>query len=101
MATYSQSPATLDITAVVGDDVTFTLDFDINLTGYTFAAKRGADSVTVTAVNLAAGQISVSATDTETTSWGAGRANWWISATTAGGYTRTFVSGSWTQAARE
>lgn len=39
MATISSVPETLDLEFVIGDEFTFEVDFDANLTGYTFEAK--------------------------------------------------------------
>lgn len=38
MPTFSQLPGDLTITLAVGDSVNFTLDLDVDVTGYTFSA---------------------------------------------------------------
>lgn len=38
MPTFSQLPGDLTVTFVVGDEVTFTLDLDVDVTGYSFTA---------------------------------------------------------------
>jgi len=100
MATTDQLPDRLDVRMVAGDDFSFTLDFDIDLTGYTFEAKRGADAITVTGTDLAGGALTVSVTDTQSASWVRGRQGWWL-AGTVGGITRTYVAGIWELRPRE
>jgi hypothetical protein len=66
MADFTQTPGILNITATHGDDFSFALDFDINLTGYTFSSKvitiatNALVTLTVTSVDLPTGKLTLS-----------------------------------------
>lgn len=98
MATYSQRPGTLDIEIVQGDDLTTgTLDFSDSLSGYTLAATcnpLGGASVTLTVntVDLSAGQISLTITDTISAALPVGAHEWRLTRTISGN-TRTVLAG--------
>ncbi len=69
MAEATQVPGELDIKIAQGDDLSILLDFDIDLTGYTFEAKvdetdAGNTVITVVDTDLSAGQITLTMTDT-------------------------------------
>lgn len=69
MAEVTQVAGVLDIKINKGDDVSILLDFDIDLTGYTFESKvdetdGGNTTITVVETNLATGQITLTMTDT-------------------------------------
>ena len=69
MAEVTQVPGALDIKIAQGDDLSILLDFDIDLTGYTFEAKvdetdAGTTVITVVETDLSAGQITLTMTDT-------------------------------------
>ena len=69
MAEVTQVAGVLDIKINKGDDVSLLLDFDIDLTGYTFESKvvesDGTETVfTVADTDLSAGQITLTMTDT-------------------------------------
>jgi hypothetical protein len=65
MANFALSPGVLNISATHGDDFLFNLDFDVNLTGYSFDAEVVTIAtnvlvpMTVTAVDLAEGQLTI------------------------------------------
>jgi hypothetical protein len=66
MTDFSQSPGILNIAATHGDDFLFNLDFNISLAGYSFLANVVTIStntlvpMTVTTIDLAEGQVSIS-----------------------------------------
>lgn len=82
MATISALPEALDLEFVIGDEFSFDLDFDENITNYTFSAKlilvtafsangdplvtENVTDFTVIPVSLAAGQISLTLNETQT-----------------------------------
>lgn len=114
MATFEQLPAEVGVKIVKGDEFSMTLDFDHDLTGYTYDAKvytttvsanpGGTGSViaagattasfTITPIALTAGQINLSLNETET-----GRLNpsvgyrWYVRYVTPGLVTRTVIAG--------
>jgi hypothetical protein len=119
MATFSQLPGDLTITHTIGDEVAFTLDLDVDVTGYTFVAVvyvvestgfqgggggvgqsigRTAYTPTITIVNAAAGTLLWSASETQT---GTGSLSTglqyrhYVRWVTPAGVTRTVVSGDY------
>jgi hypothetical protein len=85
MATITQVPGELDIVITAGDDVSIDLDFDIALTGYTFAALVVTDNETPTTVamlvtntDLATGKLNLSLTDVQTAAIGTGEFCWYL-----------------------
>jgi hypothetical protein len=78
MATYAQTPGLLNIKAVTGTDFSCQLDFDTNLSAYTFDAAivlqdyptKREQAITVTVDNAAQGIITLSLTDTQTSALG-------------------------------
>lgn len=105
MADYTQTPGNLNILAVVGDDISISLDFDVVLTGYTFVSEilvqqYGATKkvpFTVTNNNLANGLITLSLTDTQTTAIGeCNKCPWYLKWTSSGAATTTVLSGQFT-----
>lgn len=70
MTDFTQIPGLLNLTATLGDDFEFNLDFDINLSGYTFVAKVISIStntpviLTVTPVDLSLGKVTISLSKT-------------------------------------
>lgn len=101
MTIYSQLPGALDVEIGLGDDFSLLLDFDISLTGYTFAAsvvKRNDNSLTAIAVtntNLATGQITLSLTDAQVTALGTEQHKWYLVWTT-GTSSRRVLAGNFT-----
>jgi hypothetical protein len=82
MADLQQVPGQLNITVTAIDDMSIALDFDISLTGYTFTAfvqtVTASTAITVTAVSLANGQITLSLTNTQLTTIGVGYHEWYL-----------------------
>ena len=105
MATISQAPATLDIVAVKGDDLTITLSVTessvaYDWTGATVATQILDTSGTVLATNFttstpANGALVLSLTDTNTTAIGVGTFRYWVSVTKSSA-TRTWLAGAFT-----
>jgi len=114
MATFEQLPADVAVRIVRNDDMSMTLDFDHDLTDYTYDAKvytttvsinsAGTGSVvaagataaafTITPVAITAGQINLSLNETQT-----GALNpsvgyrWYLRYTSPGLVTRTVIAG--------
>jgi hypothetical protein len=115
MATFSQLPGDLAVTFVVADEVNFTLDLDVDVTGYTFSAgvyvvstngffgggggtvsAVGATAIvpTITVVNAAAGTLAWGVNETQTASLSpAIQYRHFVRWVTPSGVTRTIVSG--------
>ena len=115
MPTFSQLPGDLTVTFVVGDELNFTLDLDIDVTSYTFTAgvyvvsingffgggggtikAVGATAIipTITVVNAAAGTLAWGATEVQTVSLSpAIQYRHFVRYITPAGVTRTVVSG--------
>jgi hypothetical protein len=110
LSTYSVLPDTLNIVFVQGDELSVLLDFDQDLTGYTFETQiilvlnvSGGNvtefepvvSFTQTPVDLASGQINLSLTETQTSALQLGAPYRWFMRWVAPGLvTRTVLSGS-------
>lgn len=110
MATYSVLPDTLDIEFVKGDELNVLLDFDQDLTGYTFETKiikvltvSGGNvtssleivDFTQTIVSLANGQINLSLDESVTGALDlGGNYRWYMRWVAPGVKTRTVISGS-------
>jgi hypothetical protein len=114
-ATFSQLPGDLTITHVIGDEVNFTLDLDVDVTGYTFTAgvyvvstngffgggggtinAVGATAITptITVVNAAAGTLSWGVSEAQTVTLSpAIKYRHFVRWVTPAGVTRTVVSG--------
>ena len=116
-ATFSIVPETLDLTVCKGDEFGLSLNFDIDLTGYTFTAavfeitrtvnssypggfdSQGADveSFSITYTDLANGELSLALTETQTAAISeTGTYRWYLRGVTPGTITRTYISGSFT-----
>lgn len=115
--TFSQLPGDLTITHVIADEVEFTLDLDVNVTGYTFSAAvysvnsqvtqgggvgstPGVGSVvfspTITVADAAAGTLIWGASETQTGMLSAGVPyRHFIRWVAPGDITRTIVSGAY------
>lgn len=115
--TYEQLPAELDIAFIKGDEFGMMLSVDAtDLTGYTYDTKiyslttveaggglgagtavaAGATVVafTVTPVNITAGQVNLSLTETQTNQLTAGGVyRWWFKTVTPALVTRTILAG--------
>lgn len=110
MPKYSVLPSNLDIEFIRGDEFGCLLDFDQDLTGYTFSApvyvvasvRAGVFTAgttflnfTITNVDLAAGKVNLSLTETQTQSFTPGTSyRWYLRWVAPGGVTRTPLSGS-------
>ena len=102
MAVIAQTPATLDIVAVKGDDLTVTLSVTessvaYNWTGATVATaildSTGATVATnFTTATPANGTLTMSLSDTNTTTLGVGSYRYWLSVTKSSA-TRTWLAG--------
>ncbi len=100
--TFSQLPGTLNVDIVQGDDVAFTIDFDVNMTGYLVASEiRSTISHAVVATPTttlsapATGIVVVTMTDTQTSSLPVGTYRWALSWETPAGDNRMVLSGIW------
>lgn len=67
MSTINHTPARLNISLAIDDDLSLLLDFDVDLTGYTFSAKivesdDTETTITVTNTDLTNGKITLSST---------------------------------------
>ena len=82
MADLDQRPGELNITTTTSDDLSIALDFDISLTGYTFTAfvqhSDTTTAITITNVDLSAGQITLSLTNTQLATIGQGFHFWYL-----------------------
>ena len=117
MPTFSALPGDLTITHTIGDEVAFTLDLDVDVTGYTFSAgvyvvsTQGfqgggggtapgigsiAFSPTISIVSAANGTLTWSASETQTGALSASiRYRHYVRWVTPAGVTRTIVSGDY------
>ena len=75
-------PGELNISIASINDMPILLDFDIDLSGYTFASavKHAATSTTITVTNtdLSAGQVTISLTDAQIGTIGGGTHKWYF-----------------------
>lgn len=110
MAVYSVLPDTLDIEFVKGDELNVLLDFDQDITGYSFETRiirvlavsggnitsyENVMLFTQTPINLAAGQINLSLDETATASLDLGGPyRWFMRWVATGNRTRTVLSGA-------
>ena len=99
MASYDQTPGTLNLKMNQGDDFSSLVDFSISLVGYTVTSEitslvTGEQVVpfTVSVVSSTAGQVNVSLSDTQTAALARGTYGWQLS-WTEGNETRTALSG--------
>lgn len=100
MASVSTLPGTLNIAVKAGDELSQLLDFSISLTGYTFEAEivsaityEEIAAPTVSAVNLATGQINLAMSETLTSSIPPGSYLWRLIWTGPGTVRRTALEG--------
>jgi hypothetical protein len=114
--TYEQLPAELDLAFIKGDEFGMVVAFDTDLTGHTYdsriyaltsvsaggglgagatvAAGATVLAFTVTPVNVTAGTINVSLSETETNQLSStGVYRWWLKTVTPGNVTRTYLAG--------
>lgn len=100
MATVGTLPGSLNIAVKAGDELSQLLDFSISLTGYTFEAEvvsaityEEIAAPTISAVNLATGQINISMSETVTASIPPGSYLWRLIWTAPGSARRTALEG--------
>lgn len=98
MADIEQTPGELNFKISLGDDFSYLLDFDVNLTGYTFAAavvkKDGTEqAITITETDLAAGKITISLTDAQITALLTDARRWYLTWTVAAASRRILAGG--------
>ena len=100
MATVSATPGTLNLIVKQGQAVSQLLDFSISLTGYTFTAEivsavtyATVQALSVTAVNLATGQINVGLSAANAANVAAGTYLWRLVWTPAAGNAATALEG--------
>jgi hypothetical protein len=101
MSTYSVLPGTMNLAFKKSGDFSALIDFDIALTSYTVTASMtsfvsGSDvqSFTTSVSDAAAGQVSVSLTDTQTAALAAGTYGWHLDWVAPGGIQRTALTGT-------
>jgi len=101
MAEVEQVPGSLDLVVGEGDDLALALDFDVDLTGYTFEAvievtgQPGSPvPVPVTGTSLASGQIGLGLTDVLLASVPVGIIHAWYLKWTFGAISRRVLAGA-------
>ena len=99
MASYDQTPGTLNLSFKRSDDFSAMVDFSISLASYTVTAGitslvSGAEvqPLTVSFVSATAGQVNVSLTDTQTAALARGTYGWQMR-WTENNATRTALTG--------
>ncbi|NBT05568.1 MAG: hypothetical protein EBS54_02025 [Betaproteobacteria bacterium] len=99
MASYDQTPGTLNLSFKRGDDFSALVDFSISMTGYTATASMtslvsgaAVQAFTTTFVSAANGQVNIALTDTQTASLARGTYGWSM-AWTVDNATRTALTG--------
>ena len=99
MADLQQIPGVLNITVTAIDDMSIALDFYASLVGYTFTAfvqsASASTAITVTAADLAAGQLTLSLTNSQLTTIGVGYHKWYLAWNT-GTLDRRVLAGNFT-----
>lgn len=99
--TFSVLPGTMNLTFKRSGDFAALVDFDLNLTGYTVSASLVSlvssavvQAFTASIPDAAAGQVSVSLTDTQTAALAAGTYGWQLDWVAPGSVQRTALSGT-------
>jgi len=104
VADFIQLPATLNISAVAGDDVQMVVTVvsatdcsdTVNIANTTFAAAFKTANATynaTTSANSTTGKVTVTWSDTQTTAAGAGSYKWWMTFTDSD-ITKTRLAGN-------
>ena len=82
MADLNLIPGELNITIASRDDMPILLDFDIDLSAYTFVSavthEGTSTTITVTNTDLSAGQVTISLTDAQLAVIGQGTHKWYL-----------------------
>jgi hypothetical protein len=89
MTVLSQSPSILDLSFNSGDDLSFTITFPFDVSGYTIDCKIGDTAFTV--VRTSNYILTLSLTAVQTALIGSGTT--WYLKLTKNDYTRTYISG--------
>ena len=99
--TFSLLPGTMNLAFKKNGDFATLIDFNVSLSSYSVSATvtslvTGATVIpfTTTLADAAAGQVSVSLTDTQTASLAAGTYGWQLDWTAPGSVQRTALSGT-------
>jgi len=99
--TFSLLPGTMNLAFKRAGDFSTLIDFNVSLSSYSVSATvtslvTGAAVIpfTTTLADAAAGQVSVSLTDTQTASLAAGTYGWQLDWTAPGSVQRTALSGT-------
>lgn len=101
MADFTQIPGELNIITARDDDFLFFLDFDIDLTGYSFVSKiitavtNTPISMTVDNVDLADGKISIALDATKMSKLALAEHHWYLDWSVSG-KTRRVLAGTFT-----
>jgi hypothetical protein len=98
MTDITQMPAEVNLKFCTADYMSYLLDFDMSLAGYTFSAKvehSTSTDITVTNTDLAAGKITISLTNAQITAIGTGSFLWYLDLTT-GATKRRYLAGTFT-----
>jgi len=96
---FTQTPAELNLTATHNDDFDFNLDFNIDLTGYTFSAKVVTVStkvlvpMTVTQTDLGLGKIALGIDTLALAALETSNRHHWYLEWTVGGKPRKILAG--------
>lgn len=100
MATYSQLPGRLSLALRRGDEFGASVDFDVDLSGYTVSASivsaitgSTAGTMTATVTNAAAGIVNVAMTEAQTQSLVPGTYSWRLEWVAPGDVKRTAMAG--------
>lgn len=99
MADFSQVPGELNISVGLGDDLVLNLDFDIDLTGYTFSANVVSEfdgsqtAFSYSTVNLSLGQFQLTLTDSQITTLGKAVHKWYLVGS-IGSLSRRYLAGN-------
>lgn len=93
MTQVEQVPGRLDIKIAQGDDISILLDFDIDMTGYTFTSNvvetdASTTVITVVDTDLSAGQITLTMTDELSAALAVATHSWYVDRTNAGSQRR-------------
>jgi hypothetical protein len=101
MSTYSVLPGTMNLAFKRSGDFSALIDFDFALTSYTVTASLTSlvsntvvQAFTTSVADAAAGQVSVSLTDTQTAALAAGTYGWQLDWVAPGSVQRTALTGT-------
>lgn len=99
-STYSQLPGSLNLSLRRGDEFGTTIDFDIDMSGYTVSSSivspitgNSVGTITSTISNAAGGVVSVAMTEAQTETLQPGTYNWRLEWIAPGSVKRTALAG--------